>query len=130
MIRKSQLIQSGVEVDDGLTLEEIVEEESRAAAELKAKKAAILEAAEAGEDGDDEDSEETSDDEEETSDDSESEPEPATEEAPEAEAEEAPEEVVDEDLSSLTVPELKEKLKAAGLPVSGKKAELIARLSE
>ncbi|KAL7467700.1 hypothetical protein ACHAXS_009251 [Conticribra weissflogii] len=32
------------------------------------------------------------------------------------------------DLSSLTVPELKEKLREAGLPVSGKKAELIERL--
>jgi len=32
------------------------------------------------------------------------------------------------DLSSLTVVDLKEKLKAAGLPVSGKKAELIERL--
>ena len=123
MIRKSQLIQSGVVADDGLTLEEIVQEESRAAAELKAKKNAILEAAEAGEDGDDADSEDTSDD-------SESEPEPATEEATEAEAEEAPAEAADEDLSSLTVSALKEKLKAAGLPVSGKKADLIARLSE
>jgi hypothetical protein len=33
------------------------------------------------------------------------------------------------DLSSLTVPELKAKLKEAGLPVSGVKAELIERLS-
>ena len=32
------------------------------------------------------------------------------------------------DLSKLTVKQLKEKLKTAGLPVSGKKAELIARL--
>ncbi|CAK0794190.1 unnamed protein product [Prorocentrum cordatum] len=34
------------------------------------------------------------------------------------------------DLSSLTVPQLKEKLKEANLPVSGNKAELIARLLE
>jgi hypothetical protein len=34
-----------------------------------------------------------------------------------------------EDLSSLTVPQLKAKLKEAGLPVSGVKAELIERLS-
>lgn len=34
----------------------------------------------------------------------------------------------EEDLAKLTVPALKEKLKAAGLPVSGKKAELIDRL--
>jgi len=31
-------------------------------------------------------------------------------------------------LSTLTVPELKERLKEAGRPVSGKKSELIARL--
>lgn len=34
-----------------------------------------------------------------------------------------------EDLSSFTVPQLKAKLKEAGLPVSGVKAELIERLS-
>ena len=34
----------------------------------------------------------------------------------------------EEELSKLTVPVLKEKLKEAGLPVSGKKAELISRL--
>ena len=33
-----------------------------------------------------------------------------------------------EDLSSLTVVQLKERLRAAGLPVSGRKAELIDRL--
>lgn len=46
---------------------------------------------------------------------------------------EAPESTVsesEEDLEKLTVPLLKEKLKTAGLPVSGKKAELIARLLE
>ena len=36
----------------------------------------------------------------------------------------------DEDLTSLSVAELKERCKAAGLPVGGKKADLIARLSE
>ena len=36
----------------------------------------------------------------------------------------------DEDLSKLSVPDLKERLKAKGLPVSGKKAELIARLQD
>ena len=45
---------------------------------------------------------------------------------PEAEAE-APSEDA-EDLSSLTVAQLKERLKAAGLPVSGAKAVLIERL--
>lgn len=34
------------------------------------------------------------------------------------------------DLTSLTVPELKEKLRALGLPLSGKKMELIARIGE
>ncbi|MDP6533968.1 MAG: SAP domain-containing protein, partial [Candidatus Poseidoniia archaeon] len=33
------------------------------------------------------------------------------------------------DYESLTVPELKELLKAQGMPVSGKKAELVERLS-
>jgi len=35
-----------------------------------------------------------------------------------------------EDLSSLSVAELKERCKAAGLPVGGKKADLVARLSQ
>ncbi|HII48593.1 MAG TPA: SAP domain-containing protein [Candidatus Thalassarchaeaceae archaeon] len=35
----------------------------------------------------------------------------------------------DEDLSSLSVADLKERCKAAGLPVGGKKADLIERLS-
>ena len=53
----------------------------------------------------------------------------------EADQESKVEEVVEEsapdvDLSSLTVPELKVKLREAGLPVSGKKAELIERLSQ
>jgi hypothetical protein len=49
----------------------------------------------------------------------------------EDEAEEAEEETVDADADydSLTVPELKELLKAQGLPVSGKKADLIERLA-
>ena len=34
-----------------------------------------------------------------------------------------------EDLSKRTVVQLKEKLRSAGLPVSGRKADLIARLS-
>lgn len=40
------------------------------------------------------------------------------------------EEDVEEDLSQLTVPVLKERLKAAGLTVGGKKADLIARLQQ
>ena len=54
-------------------------------------------------------------------------------EVPEAEnVEEEPEvtESTDTDYSSMTVAELKELLKAAGKPVSGKKADLISRLEE
>jgi hypothetical protein len=35
-----------------------------------------------------------------------------------------------EDLSKLSVAELKERLKAKGLPVGGKKADLVARLTD
>ena len=38
--------------------------------------------------------------------------------------------MVDDDLSSMTVPQLKELLKERGLTVGGKKAELVARLAE
>jgi hypothetical protein len=151
IIRKSQLIQSGVEVDDGMSLEEIVQEEARKEAELKAKKEAALAGAEDGEEEADEadeddagatsdvlasaeardDSADTADSPDDEADDEEAPAEEAEAEAEEAPAEEAPaEEAADEDLSALTVPELKERLKAAGLPVSGKKADLIARLSE
>ena len=63
------------------------------------------------EDDDDEDDEEE-DDEEEDDDDEDSDDDQLSE----------------DELSKLTIPALKEKLKDAGLPVSGKKAELIARL--
>ena len=58
-------------------------------------------------------------------------PEPVAEEAPAAEevVEEAPAEA-STDYSSMTVAQLKELLKEAGKPVSGKKAELIERLQE
>jgi small subunit ribosomal protein S3Ae len=130
VIRKSQLLQAGVVMDAGPTLDEIHSQEARSAAEIKAKKAALL--AEAMEE-----EEESEDAEEET-----------TEEVAEAPVEvaEAPEpvteapaakEVVEEasaeastDYSSMTVAQLKELLKEAGKPVSGKKAELIERLQE
>jgi cysteinyl-tRNA synthetase len=51
-----------------------------------------------------------------------------TAEEEEDEEEEDEDAMTEEELTSLTVPSLKEKLKVAGLPVSGKKAELIARL--
>jgi FKBP-type peptidyl-prolyl cis-trans isomerase 2 len=44
--------------------------------------------------------------------------------------EEDSEDSTEEDLSKLSVADLKERLKAAGLPVSGKKADLVARLSQ
>ena len=108
MIRKVQLIQSGVVSETGPTLEEIHEEEKKSSEEMAAKKAAALEKAmsdeDVSEDSDDSESDDSSNQEDES-------------------------EVV-EDLSSLKVAELKERCKAAGLKVGGKKAELIARLSE
>jgi small subunit ribosomal protein S3Ae len=107
--RRSQLIQKGVVLDDGPTLEEIKAEEKTAK----------------------EQREESSEDEGDASE------ETLTEEAPEEEtvadsAEEAQEEEtsVDVDYDSMTVAQLKELLKEAGKPVSGKKADLISRLSE
>ena len=139
-IRKSQLLQSGVVTEKGPTLDEIHAEEKRVAAELKAKKAAalaaameeeadseatpsILDAAEAMEP----ESEKQDADEDATA------AEESVAEEPEAEnVEEEPEvtESTDTDYSSMTVAELKELLKAAGKPVSGKKADLISRLEE
>ena len=125
-IRKSQLLQEGVVVQSGPTLDEIHAKEQREEAELKAKKAAALAAAmaeEAAEAGGDEVDEAPVEDA----------PAPEVEaEAPAAaEVEEAPAQQDDApDYDSMTVAELKELLKAAGKPVSGKKADLIARLNE
>ncbi len=125
VIRKSQLLQTGVVTEKGPTLDEIHAEEARSAAELKAKKAALLAEAmaEEGEDG-----AEASEDEAESAEEAPAEEAPA-EEAPaeEAPAEEAPSADAP-DYASMTVAELKDELKAKGLPVSGKKAELIERL--
>ena len=129
-IRKSQLLQEGVVASDDPTLDEIHAQEERQAAELKAKKAAALAAAMAEEeaDGDGEDAED--DDAEEEVAEAEPAAEPAaTEDAAPAE-EAAPAEDASADYDSMTVAELKELLKAAGKPVSGKKADLIARLNE
>ncbi len=115
MIRRTQLIQSGVVVDDGPTLEEIHAQEKADAAAAVAEESDVLAAAEA--------SAEIS----EPSDDG------VDDEAIEEEAENAQEQDNDDsevDYSSLKVAELKELLKAAGKPVSGKKADLIARLEE
>ena len=135
VIRKSQLLQEGVTMDHGPTLDEIHAEEARKEAEIKAKKAAALAEAMAEEEAEgDEDAADDSDDDvaEEVA---EAEEAPAEEEAVEEEApeEEAPAEEADSgdvDYSSMTVAELKDLLKAAGKPVSGKKSELIERLQE
>ena len=125
-IQKSQLLQEGVVVQSGPTLDEIHSQEQREDAELKAKKAAALAAAMAEEDAD-------ADGEEEDESEAVEEATAPAEAAPEAKAEAAsePEPSSDApDLSSMTVAELKDLLKAAGKPVSGKKADLIARLNE
>ena len=133
IIRKSQLVQDGVIVEDGPTLDEIREEESRVSAAKKAALDAAMEdeeeeqlpdvlaAAEASGESADESEDEVEDEEstEETVEEVVEEAEPIVEESAEA-----------PDYASLKVAELKELLKAAGKPVSGKKDELIARLME
>jgi len=135
IVRKSQLVQEGIVVDDGPTLDDVRQDEERASA---AKKAA-LEAAMEDEDGDEEatpdvlaaaEASASDSDESEESEEDESDDEP-TVEAPSDEADEVVEEADESiDYASLKVAELKELLKAAGKPVSGKKDELIARLME
>ena len=128
VIRKSQLLQEGVEMEEGPTLDEIHAEEARKEAEIKAKKAAALAEAMAEEEAEgDDDEEDSTDDVVEEAAEAEETPaeEVAEEEAPAEEAASG-----DVDYSSMTVAELKELLKAAGKPVSGKKAELIERLQE
>ena len=110
LLRKTQLIQSGVTVDDGPTLEEI----------------------RAGEESDNSTpvQEELEDEPQEGDDDQEIDAEASEDvEDPEVESEEKGDEEAP-DYASLKVAELKELLKAAGKPVSGKKADLIARLME
>ena len=126
-IRKSQLLQEGVVSSDGMTLDEVHAQEERQAAEVKAKKAAALAAAMAEEAGESVDEDEDEDDQPEAAE------EVPAEEAAAEPAEEAPaaaEDASTPDYASMTVAELKEMLKAAGKPVSGKKADLIARLNE
>ncbi len=150
MIRKSELCQSGVVTEAGPTLDDIVTEETRAKATATAESEAaseaaneaadVLAAAEAGEaisetvvdvaedvDPDaagvakakPEDVSETAD--EKAAEMELAEPEPATVQSDDAAA---------DDLDSMTVVQLKDLLREAGKPVSGKKAELIARLQE
>ena len=129
-IRKSQLLQDGVVTTSGPTLDEIHAQEARDDAEFKAKKAAALAAAMADE-GDEESGEEAESDEVVEDAPKEAAPVAAQEEAVEEAA--VVEEKAEADAQAydkMTVAELKELLKAAGKPVSGKKADLITRLSE
>ena len=103
MIRRTQLMQSGVVTKDGPTLEQVIEDERAAQDEADS----VVE--------EDEEIEVESSLEEETS---------------EVEEEDSGESVGDVDYESMTVVQLKELLKQAGKPVSGKKAELIERLKE
>ena len=136
IIRKSQLVQDGVIVEDGPTLDEIREEEDRVSAAKKAALAAAMEEEEGDEDTTPDvlaaaeasagDSDEGDDDADES--DEESDEENVVEEVEEVAAEEESSDTPD--YASMKVAELKELLKAAGKPVSGKKDELIARLME
>ena len=125
MIRRSQLLQSGVVVEDGPTLDEIHAEEKAAAAAAEVEEVDVLAAAEA-----------SADLSEVGEADSDEEPEEASEEVEEEGAEDSQEEdaessnVPEIDYETMTVSELKELLKEAGKPVSGKKADLISRLQE
>ena len=119
MIRRTQLIQTGVVTQDGLTLEEIrnqEEAEKEAATEFEAEDS---ESSEEGESPEQEEESEAEAEEDATV------PESVEEDAAEPEA------VSDEvDYSSMTVAQLKDLLREAGKTVSGKKAELIERLQE
>ena len=106
MIRRTQLMQSGVVTKDGPTLAQVIEDERAAPDEADSVVEEIEEEEEI-------DVESTLD-----------------EEALEVEEEEAGESVGKVDYESMTVAQLKEMLKEAGKPVSGKKAELIERLKE
>lgn len=108
--RRSQLIQEGVVVDDGPTLEEIKAEEKAAkeTQESLNEKQDPLDSIEA------EDNDGTTD----------------TQVVDEAPPKEDTSEDAQPDFESMTVAQLKELLKKEGLPVSGKKADLIARLTE
>ena len=140
VIRKSQLLQTGVVTEKGPTLDEIHADEARQEAELKAKKAAALAAAE--DDGADEGEEagllaaaeameSIAEKEEVVEAPSEKDVEPSTEPAEEpAEVEEPKSVETEASLMKLKKDELIEKAKAAGVATSGTKADIVARLTE
>ena len=108
--RRSQLIQEGVVVDDGPTLEEIKAEEKAA----KETQESLNETQDPLDSIEAEDNGGTTD----------------TQVVDEAPPKEDTSEDAQPDFESMTVAQLKELLKKEGLPVSGKKADLIARLTE
>ena len=118
LFRRVQLLQTGVFVDEGPTLDEIHELEKSKEIVVE-QESDVLVAAEAGAEiselADESSEDEENNDVEETSD---------IEEITEKSSE------INVDYNSMTVAELKELLKEAGKPVSGKKADLIARLNE
>ena len=119
MIRRTQLIQTGVVTQDGPTLEEIQNQEE---AEKEAATEFEAEDSEPAEEGEPSEQEEESE--------AEAEGDATMPESVEEDAAE-PEAVSDEvDYSSMTVAQLKDLLREAGKTVSGKKAELIERLQE
>ena len=148
VIRKSQLLQTGVVTEKGPTLDEIHAEEARQEAELNAKKAAAL--AESGDEASEEAPaegdllaaaeamESISEKEDVVEEPAAEEPaaeEPAAEEpaAEETAAEEPAAESSGEteaSLMKLKKDELVEKAKAAGVATSGTKADIVARLLE
>ena len=103
MIRRVQLMQSGVITNDGPTLEQVLEDE------MAKKKDDKFEDEQIKEDG---------------------EIDILVEEVLEVEEEDVENSSEEVDYESMTVAQLKELLKEAGKPVSGKKAELIERLKE
>ena len=135
MVRKVQLLQSGVVPDDGMTLEEVIEDEARKVAEVKERRAAAVVAAE-----EDEEDERTLDIlaaaeslETVTEDKAEeaAKEEPAAEEAAEPAAEAEPGEddaPTAAQLKKLKKGELVELAEGEGVDSSGTKDDIIARL--
>ncbi len=123
MIRRSQLIQSGVVVERGPTLDEVYAEEKEAAA-ASSSEVDVLAAAEASAE-----LSETVEGEAASVEDEAAEKEISSVDSEEVEAEDESDDD-DADLASMTVSELKDLLRAADKPVSGKKADLITRLQE
>ena len=125
MIRRSQLLQSGVVVEDGPTLDEIHAEEKAAAAAAKVEEVDVLAAAEASADLSEVGEADSDEEQEEASEEVEDE---GAEDTQEGDAESPADSEID--YETMTISELKELLKEAGKPVSGKKADLISRLQE